>query len=73
MTNKRAEPLKVVEIRGFARFTREKLIGKDADKSINMVKALDILSFNLSRYGFNYAVLPDDDPIFEKMRKPKRI
>lgn len=36
-----------------------------------MVKTLDTLSFKLSRHGFNYVVLPDDDPFFERGEEAK--
>lgn len=36
-----------------------------------MVKVLDILTFKLSRYKFNYVVLPDDDSVFEIMEEAK--
>ncbi len=71
MTNRIAKPLKTIDIRNVAHFTREKLLEASNDKSINMIKALDILIFKLSRYRFNYAVLPDEDSAFERMEEAK--
>lgn len=36
-----------------------------------MVKVLDILTFKLSGFEFNYVVLPDDDSVFEIMEEAK--
>lgn len=71
MTNKIATPLKISDIRNIAQFTREKLFEVSADNYINMVQILDTLTFKLSRYEFNYVVLPDDDPTFERMEEAK--
>lgn len=71
MTNRIAKPLKTIDIRNVAHFTRKKLLETSDDKSINMVKALDALTFKFSRYGFNYVVLPDDDSIFQKWEEAK--
>ena len=71
MKNKIAKPLKIIDIRNFAQFTREKLVEARTDKSINLVKTLDILTFKLSKYDFNYVVLPDDNPLFERREEAK--
>ncbi len=71
MTSKIAKPLKIVDIRNVAQFVREKLLEVNTDEFINLVKTLDVFTFKLSRYGFNYAVLPDDDPIFEISEEAK--
>lgn len=71
MINKIAKPLKIVDIRNIALFTRKKLLKASDDKCINMVMVLDILTIKFSRHGFNYVVLSDDDSIFEKEEEAK--
>ncbi len=63
--NNSAKPLKTIEIRNIAQFIRKKLVCSNDDESIDMIALLDTLTSKLSKYGFNYYVLEDNDPIFE--------
>lgn len=70
MTDKVAKPLSISEIRNVAYFIRD-LIDVPFDKNINMVKALDKLTFKFQRYNFNYMVLPNNSPDFERGEEAK--
>lgn len=60
-----AKPLKIVEIRSIAQDVRRFLKLSDNEK-INAPKLLDALCVLWEDYGFQYMVMPDDDPVFEK-------
>ncbi len=64
MENEIAKPLKTVSIRNIAQFTRRMITPSD-DAYVDVLKALEILTFKFAKYDFNFFVLPDDDLIFE--------
>lgn len=70
MGNVRAKPVSTADIRNVAEFLR-RMIGVSSDRPLNVTKSLDILTFQFSRYGFNYQILPDSSPIFEKGEEAK--
>lgn len=71
MNSNIAKPASVANIRNYANFTRSYIIGTSFKRSLNMVKTLDILTFKLAKYNFNYQILDDNDGIFEKCEEAK--
>lgn len=65
-----AKPLKIVEIRNIAQDVRRFLKLSDNER-INAPKLLDALCVLWEDYGFQYMVMPDDDPVFEKGEEAK--
>lgn len=65
-----AKPLKIVEIRSITQDIRRFLKLSDNER-INAPKLLDALCVLWEDYGFQYMVLPDDDPVFEKGEEAK--
>ncbi len=70
MGNNCAKGMSISYIRNIANLTRI-LLGAPNDKPLDVVKSLDILTNKLAKQTFNYMVLPDNDPLFEKKEEAK--
>lgn len=65
-----AKGMSTLYIRNIAKLTRI-LLDVPNDKFLDVVKALDVLTDKLAKHNFNYMVLPDNDPLFEKKEEGK--
>jgi Zn-dependent peptidase ImmA (M78 family) len=57
-------------IRNIAKLTRM-LLDSPNDKFLDVAKALDVLTDKLAKHNFNYMILPDNDPLFERKEEAK--
>lgn len=70
MPNEIAKPLSAEYIRNVAQFVR-KILGVDDEKPVDVLKSLDRLTFEFTKYDFNYMILPDDNDLFNPFEEAK--
>lgn len=70
MANNCAKGMSTTYIRNIAKLTRM-LLDSPNDKFLDVAKALDVLTDKLAKHNFNYMILPDNDPLFERKEEAK--